>query len=229
MPLRLAVLISGKGSNLDAIERAIEAGRCDAQVACVVSDRASAGGLTAAAQRGRRCAVVRMRDYASRADWDDALTQRVAEAEPELIVTAGFMRLLGPAFLARFSPHIINVHPALLPLFPGTQGPALAIAAGVKLSGCTVHVVDGGMDSGPILGQAAVRVLPDDTADTLLARIQLREHELLPSVIHAIARGEIQLAPTVRVRSARDDGAHLISPLFDLGDGATPRDDDERT
>jgi phosphoribosylglycinamide formyltransferase-1 len=229
MPLRLAVLISGRGTTLDAIERAIEAGRCDAQVACVVSDRASALGLTAAAERGRRCAVVPLRDYTSRSDWDAALTQRVAEAEPDLVVTAGFMRLLGPAFLARFSPHVINVHPALLPLFPGTQGPALAIAAGVRVSGCSVHVVDGGMDTGPILAQAAVRVLPDDTAETLHARIHLREHELLPRVIHAIARREIQLAPTVRVRSAPDDGAYLISPLFEPGDGAAPRDDDERS
>jgi phosphoribosylglycinamide formyltransferase 1 len=215
MPLRLAVLISGRGSNLAAIERAIDAGSCDARVVCVISDRADAQGLVAAAERGTRSAVVSMRDFASRAEWDEALARRVAEAEPELVVLAGFMRLLGPAFLARFSPRVINVHPALLPLFPGTDGPALAIAAGVKLSGCTVHVVDAGVDTGPILAQAAVRVLPDDTADTLHARIQVVEHQLLPSVIHAIARREIQLAPSIRSTLTRDDRAQLISPLFD--------------
>ena len=215
MPLRLAVLISGRGSNMAAIERAIDAGSCDAQVVSVISDRPDAQGLVDAAARGRRTAVVRMRDYASREDWDAALTQTVAEAEPELVVCAGFMRVLGAGFLARFSPHVINVHPALLPLFPGTDGPGLAIAAGVKLSGCSVHVVDGGVDTGPILAQAAVRVLPGDTADSLHSRIQVMEHRLLPSVIHAIARREIELAPSIRNKLARDDDAHLISPLFD--------------
>ena len=215
MPLRLAVLISGRGSNLAAIEAAIAAGRCDAQVACVISDRASAPGLADAAARGRRTAAVQLRDYPSRAVWDDALTQRVAEAEPQLVVTAGFMRLLGPAFLARFSPRVINVHPALLPLFPGTDGPAQAIRAGVKLSGYTVHVVDVGVDSGPILAQAAVRVLDGDTESTLHTRIQRAEHHLLPRVIDQIARGRISLEPTIRVHGERDDQAQLVAPLFD--------------
>jgi phosphoribosylglycinamide formyltransferase-1 len=110
---------------------------------------------------------------------------------------------------------VINVHPARLPLFPGTDGPAQAIAAGVKLSGCTVHVVDAGVDTGPILAQGAVRVLPGDTPDTLHARIQVVEHRLLPGVIHAIARREIQLAPSIRSTLTRDDGAQFISPQFD--------------
>lgn len=218
MPLRLAVLISGRGSNLAAIEAAIDAGRCDAVVAGVISDRASAQGLKDAAARGRRTAVVSLRDYASREAWDEALAQRVAEIEPQLVVTAGFMRLLGPAFLARFSPRIINVHPALLPLFPGTDGPAQAIAAGVKLSGCTVHIVDAGVDSGPILAQGAVRVFANDTAESLHERIQHVEHELFPRVIDAIARGRIALEPTIRSLSGRDDRAQLISPLFDDAD-----------
>ncbi len=215
MPLRLAVLISGRGTTLAAIERAIDDGQCDAQVTSVISDRASAPGLVAAAERGRRTAVVALRDYPSRDAWDDALTQRVAEAEPQLVVTAGFMRLLGPAFLARFSPRIINVHPALLPLFPGVDGPAQAVRAGVRVSGCTVHVVDAGMDSGPILAQTALRVLSNDTADTLHARIHRAEHALLPRVIDAIARGRITLEPTIRTSGEHDDGALLASPLFD--------------
>jgi len=215
MALRLAVLISGRGTTLAAIEAAIEAGRCDARVACVVSDRASALGLSAAAQRGRRTAVVSMRDYESRAAWDEALTHRVAEAEPQLVVTAGFMRLLGPTFLARFSPRIINIHPALLPLFPGTDGPAQAVAAKVKISGCTVHLVDAGIDTGPILAQTAVRVLSTDTAETLHQRIHLAEHALLPRVIDDIAHQRIALEPTVSARAERDDQTTLVSPLLD--------------
>jgi phosphoribosylglycinamide formyltransferase 1 len=215
MALRLAVLISGRGTTLAAIEAAIDAGRCDARVGCVVSDRASALGLVAAAQRGRRTAIVSLRDYASREAWDDALTQRVAEAEPQLVVTAGFMRLLGPKFLARFSPRIINVHPALLPLFPGTDGPAQAIRARVKISGCTVHLVDAGVDSGPILAQTAVRVLSTDTAESLHERIHLAEHALLPRVIDDIAHERITLEPTISVSAERDDPSTLVSPLLD--------------
>jgi phosphoribosylglycinamide formyltransferase-1 len=207
------VLISGRGSNLAAILHAIDRGACDAQVELVVSDRASAAGLATAAERGIRTAVVRLADHASRQAWDVALAQRVAEAEPELVVLAGFMRVVGPAFLARFPDRIINVHPALLPLFPGTDGPAQAIAAKVSLSGCSVHVVDSGVDTGPILAQAAVRVLPADTVDSLNERIQRAEHQLLPRVVHAIARGMIRLSPTIQI-DACDDGSLFSSPLF---------------
>jgi phosphoribosylglycinamide formyltransferase-1 len=212
-PLRLAVLISGRGTNLAAIARAIDEGRCDAQIASVVSDRPGAQGLTFAADRGIRTAVVKLKDYASREAWDEALTQRVAEAEPQLVVTAGFMKLVGPKFLAKFSPRIVNTHPALLPLFPGTDGPGLALAAGVRVSGCTVHLVDGGVDSGPILAQAAVPVLPTDSRDTLHERILRVEHRLLPAVIHAIARGTITLEPSLRIDVSADDAAQLFSIL----------------
>jgi phosphoribosylglycinamide formyltransferase 1 len=218
MPCRIAVLISGRGTNLTAIQQAIEEGRCDASIALVVSDRPSAQGLVFAAERGLRTAVVQLRDYPSREAWDEALAQRVAEAEPQLVVTAGFMKIVGPAFLGRFAPRIINTHPALLPLFPGTDGPGLAIAAGVRVSGCTVHVVDGGVDSGPILAQAAVPVLPGDTRDSLHERILKVEHRLLPQVIHAIARQTITLEPNVRIHAGHvitDDRAHLFSPQFD--------------
>jgi phosphoribosylglycinamide formyltransferase-1 len=211
--LRVAVLISGRGSNLAAILQAIERGACDAQVVRVVSDRASAAGLVTAAERGIRTELVRMADHASREAWDEALAQRVAEAEPELVVLAGFMRVVGPAFLARFPDRIINVHPALLPLFPGTDGPAQALAAKVRISGCSVHVVDAGIDTGPILAQAAVRVLPDDSVESLHERIQRAEHQLLPRVVHAIARGVIRLSPWIQI-DARDDGALFCSPLL---------------
>lgn len=214
-PLRLAVLISGRGTNLAAILRAIDEGRCRAQVASVVSDRPGAQGLAFAAERGIPTAVVSFREYASREAWDEALTAQVAEAEPQLVVTAGFMKLLGAKFLAKFSPGIVNTHPALLPLFPGTDGPGLAIAAGVRVSGCTVHLVDGGIDSGTILAQAAVPVLPGDSRDTLHSRILRAEHRLLPAVIHAIANGTVRLEPSVRIDAGADDAASLLSPSFD--------------
>ena len=201
MTLKLAVLISGRGTNLAALARAIEARTCDAQIELVVSDRADAPGLAWAQARGLRSAVVRMRDYADRAAWDKALLATVAQAEPELVVLAGFMRLLGRAFIERFRQRVINVHPALLPLFAGTAGPAQAIEAGVRVSGCSVHLVDHGVDTGPVIAQAVVPVLPADDPQALHARIQRVEHVLLPRVIDAIACGAIELNPVLRVHS----------------------------
>ena len=172
MALKLAVLISGRGSNLAAILHAIAAGRCAARVALVLSDRADAQGLALAREHGIASQVVRLQDQPDRAAWDRALAECAAEAEPDLVVLAGFMRLLGPAFLARFPQRVINVHPALLPLFPGKAGPAEAIAAGMRVSGCSVHVVDGGVDTGPIIAQAVVPIVPGDDAGRLHARIQ---------------------------------------------------------
>jgi phosphoribosylglycinamide formyltransferase-1 len=211
MALKLAVLISGRGSNLAAILRAVDAGRCAASVMLVVSDRADAAGLDLARARGIATAVVRLQDHPDRSAWDSALAARTAEAAPNLVVLAGFMRLLGPAFLMRFPQHVINVHPALLPLFPGKAGPADAIAAGMRVSGCSVHVVDGGVDTGPVIAQAAVPILPSDDAARLHARIQRVEHVLLPRVIDAIARGEVVLGPELRVHAQSDPDATLFS------------------
>jgi phosphoribosylglycinamide formyltransferase-1 len=211
MALRLAVLISGRGSNLKAIADAVAQGDCDAHVAVVVSDRAEASGLAYARSQGMHCRVVRMDDYADRSAWDCSLTEAVLEVQPDLVVLAGFMRLVGPNFLGHFAGRAINVHPALLPLFPGTRGPAQALAAGMRVSGCTVHVVDSGVDTGPILAQAVVPIEPDDDADTLHARIQKVEHLLLPRVIQAISRGQITLLPEVRVNAAPDPEAQLLS------------------
>jgi phosphoribosylglycinamide formyltransferase 1 len=190
-PLELAVLVSGRGSNLRAIHAAIEAGRCHARIAAVLSDRHSAEALAFAAERGIPARVCRPRDHASREAWDAALAEEVAACAPGLVVLAGFMRLVGPAMLARFPHRIVNVHPALLPAFPGVDGPAQAVAKGARVSGCTVHLVDAGVDTGPILAQAAVPVLPADDAASLHARIQVQEHRLLPAVVDAIARGWI--------------------------------------
>jgi phosphoribosylglycinamide formyltransferase-1 len=214
MALPIAVLISGTGTNLEAILRAIEARACDAVVRAVVSDRPAAG-LGLAEKRGIPTAVVRLRDHASREAWDGALADAVAAHTPELVVMAGFMRVVGRAFVERFTPRIINVHPSLLPAFPGAHGPADALAAGVRLSGCTVHVVDSGVDTGPILAQAAVRVLPGDDVTRLHARIQRAEHELLPRVVDAVARGRIRLsgAPSVPGAERADEPIlHSLAP-----------------
>jgi phosphoribosylglycinamide formyltransferase-1 len=212
MVLKLAVLISGRGSNLAAIQHAIEAELCTARIELVISDRKAAAGLDYAAAHGLRTSIVNFRDYAMRSSWDDALASVVAASGADLVVLAGFMRVVGPALLAHFPRRIINVHPALLPLFPGTHAPEQAIAAGVRVSGCTVHLVDAGVDTGPIIAQAAVAVLPSDSAESLHERIQKAEHALLPRVIHGVARGAITLEPELCIQAGTDSAEMLLSP-----------------
>ncbi len=145
---------------------------------CGAADRAAAAGIPVI-----RCAV---RDYNDRAAWDAAVTAAVAQHDPEWVVTAGFMKVLGAAFLGRFGGRILNSHPALLPAFPGAHGVADALAYGVKVTGTTVHLVDDGVDTGPILAQRTVEVLPDDTEETLHERIKEVERVLLPETVHAV-------------------------------------------
>ncbi|MBN8612327.1 MAG: phosphoribosylglycinamide formyltransferase [Deltaproteobacteria bacterium] len=191
--MKIAVLASGRGSNLRAIVEAIDRGACAAEVVAVVSDKADAAALDFANERGIATAVVLPKAYADRPAWDAALAETVASYSPGLVVLAGFMRIVGASMIARFAHRIVNVHPALLPSFPGAHGARDAIAKGVRISGCTVHLVDAGVDTGPILAQAAVPVLPGDDEGSLQSRIQRCEHALLPRVIDLIARGEITL------------------------------------
>jgi phosphoribosylglycinamide formyltransferase 1 len=212
-PLHLAVLVSGRGSNLRALLEAIDAGRCAAQVVGVLSDRADAPALELARERGIATGVLPAKSQPDRAAWDRALAHELAAWAPDLVVLAGFMRIVGGAVLERFRGRIINVHPALLPAFPGIDAPAQAVRARVTLSGCTVHVVDAGVDTGPVLAQAAVRVLPDDDAATLHARIQRAEHALLPAVVHAIAVGSLVLGEAPRyVGAGVLEESALVSP-----------------
>lgn len=204
------VLVSGRGSNLRAICAAIDAGTCDANIVAVLSDRKNAAALQFAEERGIATRVVPLRRGDDRDLWNETLASEVARYEPHLIVLAGFMRLLGPPLLERFPGRIINVHPALLPSFPGHNGPQDALDGGVRISGCTVHVVDSGVDTGPIVAQAAVPVLADDDADSLHARIQVQEHRLLPRVIHQIAIGAIALDP-LRVSAPDGDGTRSLT------------------
>lgn len=215
MTLRLVVLISGTGSNLKAVCQAIEAGACDATVAAVISDRADAPGLEYARAHGIATAIVRIKDFTDRNHWDQGLADAVAGYAPDLIVLAGFMRIVGAPLLTRFAYRIVNVHPALLPAFAGADAPQQAITARVRISGCTVHLVDSGVDTGPILAQAAIAVAADDTTASLHARIQQQEHALLPSVIDAIARGAIELGATPRVDLDIASEQSLVSPRMD--------------
>lgn len=183
MSIRLAVLVSGRGSNLQAIIDAIRTGRLQASVEIVVSDAADAPAVARARAAEIPAAVVRRRDYSSRAEFELALAGAVEKARPDLVVLAGFMMLLGPAFLDRFPGRVINIHPSLLPAFPGLEAQKQALEYGVKFSGCTVHYVDYGMDSGAIIDQRVVEVMPGDDVDSLSARILKQEHELLVDVI----------------------------------------------
>jgi phosphoribosylglycinamide formyltransferase-1 len=195
----IVILVSGRGSNLKAICSAIDAGECDANIVGVVSDRKKAAALEFADARGIPTRVVSLRKGDDRDRWNDALAETVVSLKPDLVVLAGFMRVLGTPLLERFPGAIINVHPALLPAFPGHSGPQDALDAGVRISGCTVHIVDAGVDTGPIIAQAAVPVVDGDSAESLHTRIQVQEHRLLPAVIHQIAIGAITLDP-LRVR-----------------------------
>jgi len=187
-PARVTVLASGSGSLLQALLDAGDDETHPARVVAVVSDRAGVGALDRATAAGVDTAVVRPGDHPDRADWDAALAETVAGTEPDLVVSAGFARLLGPAFLAAFGGRTINTHPALLPAFPGAHPVRDTVAYGVKVTGATVHLVDAGVDTGPVLAQEAVTVDPDDTEDTLHERIKVVERRVLVETVAALVR-----------------------------------------
>lgn len=192
-PFRLGVLGSGKGSNFVAIADAIAATRLPAEVAIVLSDVENAGILEHARQRNLRARFIAPGKFRTKLDEEAerAYVTALQEANVDLIVLAGFMRVLKGDFLRAFEGRIVNVHPSLLPSFPGLEAWKQALDHGVKVTGCTVHFVDAGVDSGAIIGQQTVPVLDNDTAATLHARIHAAEHELYPKCVAAIARGEI--------------------------------------
>lgn len=184
---RLVVLVSGSGSLLQALMDACVDPAYGAKIVAVGSDRQNIPGLDRAVAAGIPTFVQEVPDHPSRADWDRALTAEVAGYEPDLVISAGFMKLLGPNFLDRFEGRIINTHPALLPSFPGMHGPRDALAYGVKITGATVFLVDAGVDSGVILDQRAVPVEEDDTVQTLHERIKIVEREMLVAITHQLA------------------------------------------
>jgi len=186
---RVVVLISGTGSNLAALLEAHDDAAYGARVVGVVSDRPGAGGLDIAREAGVPTVVVSPADFPDRAAWDAGLARAVGVFEPGLVVSAGFMRILGAAFLDRFAGRVVNTHPALLPAFPGAHAVRDALAHGVRVTGCTVHVVDAGIDTGPIIAQSAVEIAADDDEERLHERIKVVERALLVDVVGRIARG----------------------------------------
>ncbi|HQD80911.1 MAG: phosphoribosylglycinamide formyltransferase [Bacillota bacterium] len=184
--MRLVVLVSGRGSNLQAIFDAIEGGRLDAEVAAVISDSPDAYALKRAEKAHVPGFCIERRDHSSRADFEAALAACAEAARPDLVVLAGFMRVLGPVFLDRFLGRVINIHPSLLPSFPGLEAQRQALEAGVRYTGCTVHFVNYGVDSGPIIDQRVVPVLAGDDVERLSARILEQEHDLLVDVIRRL-------------------------------------------
>lgn len=188
MTARLVVLVSGVGTNLQALLDACADDSYGARVVAVGADRPGIEGLARAQRAGVPSFVHRVADYPSRASWDAALAESCAAHDPDLVISAGFMKLVGTAFLARFGGKFINTHPALLPAFPGMHGVADALAYGVKVTGCTVFVVDAGTDTGPVIAQVAVEVRDDDDDTSLHERVKVAERALLVKTVGRMVR-----------------------------------------
>jgi phosphoribosylglycinamide formyltransferase 1 len=204
-PLKLGVLISGSGSNLQSIIDNIEKGTLNAAIKIVVCNNPDALGISRARKHGLPVAVLKHEDFKTREAFDAELIRILKSYEIDLIVLAGFMRILTPFFLKTFPQKIINIHPALLPSFPGIHGQKDAFEYGVKFSGCTVHFVDEGVDSGPIIIQSVVPVFQNDTKETLAARILNEEHRIYPQAIQFFAEGKIAIIDRkVQIKDAEE-------------------------
>jgi phosphoribosylglycinamide formyltransferase 1 len=189
---RLGILLSGRGSNFQAIADAIDSGRLDAEIAAVISNRPDAPGIEAARERGLKAQVIASKGQ-DREIYDRLLVTELRNHGVELICLAGYMRILSGFFIREFPHRILNIHPSLLPAFPGLDAQHQAIEHGVKFSGCTVHFVDEGLDSGPIISQAIVPVLDGDDADSLSARILAEEHRIYPEAIGLVLSGKFRI------------------------------------
>ena len=190
---RIAVLLSGRGSNFEAIAESVRAGRIrDAELTIVVSNRESAGGIEKARQRGIEAVVIPSKGK-QREEYDREVVALLKEKRIDLVCLVGFMRLLSPYFVQEFRHHILNIHPALLPSFPGLEAQKQALEWGVKFSGCTVHLVDEHLDAGPIICQAVVPVEDDDTEETLAARILREEHRIYAEAINIVLSGRYRI------------------------------------
>jgi len=189
---RLGILLSGRGSNFLAIADAIAEGRLDAEIAVVISNRADAAGIAAGRERGLNVKVLASRGL-DREIYDRCLVEELRANAVDLVCLAGYMRILSGYFIREFSMRILNIHPSLLPAFPGLDAQYQALEHGVKFSGCTVHFVDEGLDSGPIVAQAVVPVLADDTAESLSARILKEEHRIYSEAIGLVLSGKYRV------------------------------------
>lgn len=193
--VNLGILVSGSGTNLQAILDAVSSERLDATIRVVISNKPGAQALERAARAGVPIACIPHKEFSSREAFDAAVVERLREGSVEWVVLAGFMRLLTRTLLDAFPSRIINIHPALLPAFPGVDAQEQALEYGVKITGCTVHLVDEGTDTGPIIAQRAVPVLDDDDADALRRRILEEEHGLMVEVLQAISAGRVEIVP----------------------------------
>jgi phosphoribosylglycinamide formyltransferase-1 len=189
--LRVGVLASGRGSNFDALAGAVEAGRVPALIAALVTDRATAGALEIARRRGIEALFVDPAQHPGREAHEKTVIAALEERGVGLVCLAGYMRMLGATFVRHFEGRLLNIHPSLLPAFPGLHAQRQALEHGVKLAGATVHFVDEGMDTGPIVLQAAVPVMPDDTEETLSRRILAEEHRIYPEAVRLYAQGRL--------------------------------------
>ncbi|MFM7523973.1 MAG: phosphoribosylglycinamide formyltransferase [Betaproteobacteria bacterium] len=189
----IVILISGRGSNMEAIIRAAAAEQWPARIAAVISHRADAAGLASAARAGIPIATVEYQQYPDRVSFDRALAEQIDIFQPDLVVLAGFMRILSAGFVEHYRGSLLNIHPSLLPSFPGLSTHRRAIEAGVHFHGATVHFVTQELDHGPIVAQAVVPVLHDDTEDTLAARVLIEEHRIYPAAVRGIIEGRIRL------------------------------------
>ncbi len=211
--LKIAVLISGRGSNLQALIDACAEPGFPAQIALVIANRADAAGLERARRAGIATEIIPHRDFSARAEFDAALDAALRRAGAELVCLAGFMRLLGEAFVEGWRDRLINIHPSLLPAFPGLDTHARALAAGVRVTGCTVHFVRAAMDDGPIIVQAAVPVLAGDDAETLAGRVLAAEHQAYPLALRLIAEGRVRVEDgRVEIRGDAAPPGILLNP-----------------
>jgi phosphoribosylglycinamide formyltransferase-1 len=210
----IAVLISGSGTNLQSIIDAVEGKRLDAKIEIVLSNKADAFGLERAKKHGVSTVVLDHKSYSSREAYDQAVVELLQKRGVELVVLAGFMRLLSPAFIKAYSNRIMNIHPALLPSFPGLQVQKKAVEHGVRFAGCTVHFVNEECDEGPIIIQAVVPVFADDTEETLAARILKQEHRIYPQAIQLYAENRLRVVgrKVLVDGSAKDENQVLIQP-----------------
>lgn len=197
---RFVILISGQGSNMQAIMRACQSGECAADVVAVIASRSETAGLTWAAQQGVETVGLPHAAYPSRDAFDAALAETIDRFSPDYVLLAGFMRVLTPGFVERYSGRLINIHPSLLPAFPGLHTHAQALATGVQTHGCTVHFVTPVLDHGPIIAQGVVPVLVHDTPETLAKRVLGMEHIIYPQVACWLAQGRVHLTSDHRVQ-----------------------------
>ena len=197
---RIVILISGRGSNMEAILRAASAEKWPAQIVAVISNKSTAAGLATASSAGIAARVVEHVSYPDRAQFDQALSAVIDEYSPDLVILAGFLRILTPAFVAHYHGRMVNIHPSLLPSFPGLDTHQRALEAGVKFHGATVHFVTPELDHGPIIEQAIVPVLDTDTEDTLAARVLEQEHVIYPRAVRDFIEGRYTLAERQIVR-----------------------------